>query len=344
MSDSEFLSLIIYIAIGIGIVILLVLLLPIVIRAIKMLRIVADKPLTFDEELRQNMLTTGIYVATGHQRAGKGSLCCAISDIDATWHGEARKQLAQDFVDKLNKQDDYELTLPEHLYYSKNKMYLTPEYIETYHVDVLDVALPETEKDMHFAPYSFFILEEMDAVMNARTWKDGEHKKANVIDGYKWGGHNNLVILGDAQVFARLDAAARALTTDIFYILRRRDYYSDDEPRKWWQFAHKEENHVIRTEWEFLWIRNQMHQEAQALSKFGDFIKPENYIKKCKLVYEGNIYERYNSKSGQAYWYKNIKEFACAPHPDDSMTRAAVDDYCERNARRSENASAETEK
>lgn len=344
MSDSEFLRILIYIAIGIGGVIVLSLLILVTIRIVKMLRIVTDKPLTFDEELRQTMLPTGFYVATGRQRSGKGSLTCAISDTDATWHGDERKQLAQEFVDKLNAQDDYELELPEHLYYSKNKMYLTPNYIETYHVDVLDVALPETEEDPHFAPFSFFILEEIDAVMNARTWKDGEHKKANVIDGIKWGGHNNLVILGDAQVFARLDAAARALTTDIFSILRRRDYYSDDEPRKWWQFARKYDNHVVRTEWEFLWIKNQLHQEAQALNKFGDFIKPEEYIKKCKFVYEGNIYERYDSKSGQAYWYKNIKNFACAPHPDNSLSREAVNDYCERNARRAENATAETEK
>ena len=295
------------------------------------------------------MLSTGVYVVAGRQRAGKGSLCCAIADIDATYHGEERRALAQEFVDNelnsLEQDVPYDLTVPDHVYYSKNKMYLTPDWIETYHADVLDVALPEKEADMHFPPYAVCVLEEMDAVMNARTWGEGAAKKANVIDGYKWIGHNNMVVIGDAQVFSRLDAAVRALTTDIFYILRRKDYYSDDEPRKWWQLARKrEQNHVIRTEWTFLRIKNQLYQEAQTLSKFGDFFDKDEYITKGKLVYEGNIYERYNSKSGQAYWYKNIKSFACAPHPANALTRDAVNDYCARNARKAENATAETEK
>ncbi len=334
----------IYIAIGIGCVGVLCLLVKGIVKLRKLLRVVTEEPFTFDAELRQHMLPTGLYVICGRQRAGKGSLCCAIMDTDATYHADERRSLAQEKIDDINKQDDYGLNLPEHLYYSKNKMYLTEDYFETYHVDVLDVALPETEKDMHFAPYSMFSLEEMDAVLNARTWKDGAQKKANVIDGYKWSGHQYLTILGDAQVHARLDAAARALTTDIFYILRRKDYYSDDEPRKWWQFARKEDNHVIRTVWDFIWIKNQLYQESQTLNQFGDFIKKDDYIKKCRFVYEGNIYERYDSHSGKAYWYKNIKEFACAPHPDTSLSRDAVNDYCERNARRAENATSETEK
>lgn len=347
MSDNALVEFAICAVIGIGALVELWLFVKFIIwiiKLIKYLRAVAEKPFTFDQELIQHMLPTGVYVIVGRQRAGKGALCCAISDTDATWHAEERQALAQEFVDELNEQDDYNLELPEHVYYSKNKMYLTPDWVETHHVDVLDVALPETEEDSHFPPYSFFVLEEMDAVMNARSWKNGERKKANVIDGYKWGGHNNLVILGDAQVFSRLDAAARALTTDIFYILRRKDYYSDDVPRKWWQFGKREENHVIRTEWDFLWIKNQLHQEAEALSKFGDFISKDDYIKKCKFVYEGNVYDRYNSKAGQAYWYKNIKQFAAAPHPNDSMTRESINDYCTRNARRAENATSETEK
>ena len=341
---NPLLQYLIYLALGVVGGLALWLLIKGLIRLIKFLRVVTDEPLTFDAELRQHMLPTGVYLICARQRAGKGALTCAIQDTDATYHADERKALAQEIVDELNQEDDYGLELPEHLYYSKNKMFLTPDYIETHHVDVLDVALPETEEDMHFPPYSMFALEEMDAVLNARTWKDGGHKKANVVDGYKWGGHHHLTIMGDAQVFGRLDAAVRALATDIFYILKRKDYYSDDEPRKWWQFARREDNHVIRTVWDFLWIKNQLYQEAQALNQFGDFIKKEDYIKKCRFVYEGNIYERYDSHSGKAYWYKNIKEFACAPHPDTSLNRDAVNDYCERNARRAENATSETEK
>lgn len=312
---------------------------------IKRLRHVEDLPITFDEYLKQHMLPEGVYIICGRQRSGKGSLGCAIMDVDATYHGGERYQLAQEFVDGLNDDYGYDLKLPEHLYYSKNKMYLTPDYAETHHVDVLDVALPETAEDMHFPPYAMFSLEELDGVMNARTWKSAPEKKANVIDGYKWGGHQNLTIMGDAQSFGRLDIAIRSLATDIFYIINRKDFYSDDIPHRWWEFRKRREpNHVVKTEWEFLWIKNQLYQEAVALSQYGDFINRDDCIKKCKFVYDGNIYERYNSKSGQAYWYKNIKNFACATHPADSLSPEAVDDYCLRNARRVENATADTEK
>ncbi|MCM1306491.1 MAG: hypothetical protein NC037_01070 [Bacteroides sp.] len=344
MPSNAALRCLIYAAIGVVSVIVLWLLIRGLVKLIKILRVVTEEPFTFDAELRKQMLPFGVYIICGRQRAGKGSLSCAIMDTDATYHADERQALAQEKVDKINEQDDYGLELPEHLYYSKNKMYLTENYLETYHADVLDVALPETENDAHFPPYAMVCLEEMDAVLNARTWKDGARQKANVIDAYKWGGHHHMTIIGDVQVFGRLDAAVRALATDVFYILRRKDYYSDDEPRKWWQFARREENHVIRTVWDFLWISNQLHQESQALSQFGDFIKQESYIKKCRCIYNGNIYDRYNSYSGEPYWYKNIKSFSCAPHPDDSLSREAVDDYCKRNARRAENATSETEK
>lgn len=344
MPKDPILEYICWLAICVGTIIALILLIWGVIKLIRFLHVVVEIPFTFDQELREHMLPTGVYEICGHQRVGKGSLGCAIMDTDATYHGEERKALAQEFVDELNAQDDYDLDLPENLlYYSKNKMLLTPDYVPTYHVDVLDVALPETEDDMHFAPYSMFHLEEADAVMNARTWSTGAEKKANVIDGEKWCGHHNLTILIDGQVHARFDAAVRALTTDRFYVYRRRDYYSDDEPRKWWQFK-RDPNHVIRTEWDFLWIKNQIYQSAEELNKFGDFFAKDEYIKKCKFVYYGNIYERYNSKSGQKYWLKNIKNFACASHPEDNLSRKAVNDYCNRNARHAENATSETEK
>lgn len=317
-----------------------------IVKIIRYLHAIADKhPLTMDQELRKSMLPFGFYSINGAQRSGKTSLGFAIMDTDAEYHSEERLERAQALVDELNsiEQDDpYDLVLPEHLYYSRTAMYLTKDYIPTWHVDIDQVALPETAEDPHFAPYSFFHLEEYDSYMNARTWKNDQRKKANIIDGIKWVGHHMLTILTDSQVNERLDKAVRALMMNIFYIIDKRDYYAEDQPRKWWQFARNKEG-VIKTEWTFLWIQNQMHQQAEGLSKFGDFIKPDRYIKKCKFVYEGNIYERYNPNSGQKYWLKNLREFYTAPHPDSSLSRAAVDDYCDRNSRRAEDATQETE-
>lgn len=347
MQINPLLEYLIWLAICVCSIFTVVLIIICLVKLVKCLREVIDVPFTFDQELKQAMLPLGLFMICGRQRAGKTALGCAIMDTDATYHMAERMQLAQQFVNNMNEleQDDpYDLKLPDTIYYSKNNMYLTPDYIDTNHVDVLQVALPETADDAHFPPLSLIHLEEIDAVLNGRTWKDGAQKKANVVDGYKWLGHNDMTVIGDAQVFGRLDAAVRALTTDIFYILRRKDYTLGDEPHHWWQFSHRNDDKIVRTEWDFIWIKNQMHQEANIINQYGNFIKNDKFVRKCKFVYEGNIYERYNPKSGQAYWYKNIRNFHSAPHPSTSLTRTAVDDYCARNARRAENATDETEK
>ena len=143
-------------------------------------------------------------------------------------------------------------------------------------------------------------------------------EKANVIDAIKWCGHNRLTFIGDAQVFARLDAAVRALATDQWYVLSRRDFYEDEDgrPRPWWRllFRKKPQHRVIRTEWTFLWIKNQMKVQAAELRTLGEVIDTAEYVRKCKFVYYGNIYERYNSESGRAYWLKGIIDYYVEEH------------------------------
>ena len=305
-------------------------------------KILLQRPLTVDEEIRQNMLPTGFYVICGRQRAGKGSLGTAVMDTDCTYHCNERLTYAQAEIDALNaipQADPYNLHLPDFPYRSKTKMLLGPTYRPTYHIDVNQFALPDGQANVQYLPpYTMIHCEEIDAYMNCRSWKKSEVEKANVIDAIKWCGHNRLTFIGDAQVFDRLDAAVRALTTDVWYIIRRKDHYEDEERLSWLQALFKRPRHrVIRTEWTFLWIKNQLKAQANTLKSLGEIVDDSEYVRKCKFVYEGNIYDRYNAESGRLYWLQGIKDYYVEMHPSDIPTRDAVDDYCKRNARRAEN-------
>lgn len=298
-----------------------------------------QRPYTVDEELREHMLPSGFYVICGRQRAGKGSLGAAVMDTDCTYHCAERLSLAQHQIDELNaipQSEPYNLHLPDFPYRSKNRMLLGEDYRPTYHIDVNQFALPDGQKNVQYLPpYTLVHCEEIDAYMNCRSWDKASVEKANVIDAIKWLGHNDLTFIGDAQVFGRLDAAVRALTTDIWYILGRRDYY-DKGNRKGF-FRRRESPKIVRTEWTFLWIKNQMKVQAVELKSFGELVDGADFVRKCKFNYYGNIYCRYNSKSGRAYWLKDIKDYTVETHPDESPTREAVNDYCMRNTRRAEN-------
>lgn len=307
-------------------------------------RVVLTPPVTVDAQLRDHMLPFGFYVICGRQRSGKGSLGTAVMDTDCTYHCTERLMRAQVEVDALNallQSDPYNLNLPDFPYRSKNKMRLGADFRETYHIDISQFALPDGQSNVQYLPpYTMIHCEEIDAYMNCRTWNAASQEKANVIDAIKWVGHNKLTFFGDAQVFDRLDKGVRAQTTDIWYILRRRDFYEDEQGRaaSWLArlLRRRRPHRVCRTEWTFLWIDNQLRTQAKELSGFGELIPLADYVRKCKFVYEGNIYDRYNPESGQAYWLKGIDDYYTEEHPNDIPTREAVEDYCARNARRAE--------
>lgn len=340
MADAlTLLSLILFFAVLCGIVALIVYGL---VKLFRRLRVLVQVPFTVDVELRRNMLPTGFYVICGRQRAGKGALGTAVMDTDCTYHCTERLIKAQAEIDELNaiqQEEPYNLHLPDFPYRSKNKMLLGADYRPTYHIDVNQFALPDGQNNVQYIPpYTLVHCEEIDAYMNCRSWDKASVEKANVIDAIKWLGHNELSFIGDAQVFGRLDAAVRALTTDIWYLIKRKDFYEDDEKISPWKALFRRPEHrVIKTEWTFLWIKNQMKTQANELRTFGEMIDTAEYVRKCKFVYYGNIYERYNSKSGRPYWLKGIKDYYVETHPDDTPTREAVDDYCKRNARKAEN-------
>ena len=143
--------------------------------------------------------------------------------------------------------------------------------------------------------------------------------KADIIDGFKYIRHHDLVFLGDAQNFGKVDAAVRKLTTDVIYILSKKDVYGKKH-----RFSRKKT--LLRTEWEFIWVKHQQAENAASLGEMGIEVREKN-ARKCKLIYEGNIYSQYNSQSGKPYWYRGIKQFSVEKHPENvrkALKRTAV--------------------
>ncbi len=226
-------------------------------------------------------------------------------------------------IDKLNE-IGYKLTLPPCPYRTRSKLFL-PNGKPTYHTDISQFGLPGRRPEVqYFPPFTVIGCDEIDSFMDCREWNKNASMKADIIDGFKYIRHHDLVFLGDVQNFSKVDAAVRKLTTDVIYILGKKDVYGKKH-----RLSRKKT--LLRTEWEFIWVKHQQAENAASLGEMGIEVHEKN-ARKCKLIYEGNIYSQYNSQSGKPYWYRGIKQFTVEKHPENVLSPEGVDKYCRQNA------------
>lgn len=290
---------------------------------------------SYTDELRKNMLPTGFYVICGRQRVGKTSLGAAMMITDYKYHAGERLAKAAAEIAKMNaipQAEPYNLHCPDLAYRSKDNILLDEErWIQTYHFDIPQFALPDEKHDVqYFPPYTFLHAAELDGYMNSRDWQADEDVKRNILGAIKWIGHQEITFIGDAQSFGRLDAAVRALATDMLYVLKMKPV--EKWRRKPGHFL-KREKYIAKVVWDFIWVKPQLEAEAQELLKFGIKISSSEFTRRCRFVYEGNIFNRYDDKSGKAYWYRGIEDFYLEEHPSSSLSRDDVSDFCARNVR-----------
>lgn len=284
---------------------------------------------TVTDEFKERPTPSGVYLIIGPQGSGKTSLMNAVIDTDFKYHGSARLNDARTEIKKLNaleQSNPYKLTCPACAYRTRTKLMLSNGK-PTYHTDISQFGLPQGQQGVQYFPVSTVIgCDEVDSFMDCRKWQED---KQYIIDGMKYIRHQNLVLFMDAQSFDKCDADIRRLVTDVWYITKKKDIY---ERRRWW----KKHQELVRTEWTFNWIKQQQLQNAAKLRGLGIDISTDSYSRKCKFIYEGNIYNRYNSLSGKPYWYAGIKDYEIEKHPMNSMSRAGVETFCKQNALRFE--------
>lgn len=78
-------------------------------------------------------------------------------------------------------------------------------------------------------------------------------------------------------------------------------------------------------------MKHQQAENAETLREMGVDVHDKN-ARRCKLIYEGNIYSQYNSQSGKPYWYRGITQFTVEKHPDNTLSPEGVDRYCRQNS------------
>lgn len=291
-----------------------------------------DRPYTFTEELKANRLPTGFYIIAGKQRIGKTSLGAAVMITDYLYHGRERLDEACAEVDYMNAIDNsWQLHAPPIAYRSKDVVHLDARAgVDSLHIDITQFGLPGGNlKVQYLPPGTFLHFPELDADLNCREWAN---TPMEIIDAIKWQGHQNLTTVADMQSFGRVDAALRELTTDLWYVVDRKDKY---ERIHWWSRRKR----LASTEWTFLWLKPQ--ENAMFRDVLRNDLPPniEKWLRKrvtdgcriCRFKFEGNIYERYNANSGKAYFYSGLDDFYVESHTPGDYRKASIEAFCKSN-------------
>lgn len=281
---------------------------------------------TVTDEFIDNPIAPGVYIVVGPQGVGKTSFMNALISIDSKYHGAWRLQMAMDEWQYLRDKCGYtSLNKPYPCAYrTRSKMFL-PNGKPTLHTDISQFGLPGRRAEvMHVPPCTVFGIDELDSYMDCREWNKDLKLKEDIIDGLKYIRHHDLVFIGDLQNFSKVDVAVRRLTTDVIYILNKRDIYKRKH-----RFSRKQV--LASTEWEFVWVKHQQAENAETLREMGVDVR-DRVARRCKLIYEGNIYKQYNSQSGKPYWLRGLKQYEVQEHPVNPLSPDGVEQYCTQNA------------
>ena len=280
---------------------------------------------TVTDEFIDNPIPPGVYLIVGPQGFGKTSFMNALISIDFKYHGAWRMQMANDEWMYLHDKCGYKnLNKPYPCAYRTRSKLFLPNGKPTLHTDISQFGLPGRRSDvLHVPKCTVFGIDEIDSFMDCREWNKNIELKADIIDGLKYIRHHDLVFIADLQNFGKVDLSVRRLTTDVIYILNKKDIYKRKH-----RFSRKQM--LARTEWEFIWVKHQQAENAEALREMGVDVREKN-ARRCKLIYEGNIYLQYNSQSGKPYWLRGLKQYEVQEHPINPLSPEGVEKYCTQN-------------
>lgn len=257
------------------------------------------------QKMRCEPLESGVFVVRGPQGIGKTSFCASllISDYKkwTKWRTEEGKALANAYY----KDNRIKLNVSDRLYFSNIKILLDKrKKLYTHYVDVQRLGLPNPDFDVQYLPRgSVVYIQEADVLLFCRDFQDLNIYLVNLL---KYVRHNLLTIIFDCQVDSALDAAVRRLTVGIYHI----ENSFDGRFLLFWKVR----------KWRFLYIKNQLNEVIKELATIGIRVKL-SVVERGKYRCFGNIFERYNSFSGVAYFLNGIEKcgYTYLEYPEESF-------------------------
>ncbi len=279
-----------------------------------------------DRAIMRERLPVGLFALIGKQGAGKTSGATAMMCNDWKYHHLERYNEDKEFYKELNK-NGFDLNLPKNktIYFSPEKIVLSQKpYVETWYIDPTKFKLPNLKEEVQYVPRgSVVFLPEFDNIINCRTWAS---MSPYLVALAKYARHWELTIIIDFQVWMQLDISWRRL---MMYTLFMYDSFWYD--RFWW--LNKLFHIPLKRYWNYVWCDNQLNLFVKDLA---DMVVDDNLIKKLKkkvskdkkYVFKGNIFDRFESKSGQRYFLRGIKKYEYIPHKSSKMTPEGVEEYC----------------
>ncbi len=284
------------------------------------------KRLREDRQVMRERLPVGLFAIIGRQGVGKTSCAAAMLINDWKYHYLERCNEAQEYYKVLNK-NGFDLKLPKNktIYYSPDAIVLSKEpYIETWYIDPVKFKLPNLDEDVQYVPRgSVIFLPEFDNIINCRDWKS---MSPYLIALAKYARHWGLTIIIDFQCWLQLDASWRRLMMYTLYMYDSFDYERYKLLR--WIFHLRKKRY-----WKYIFCDNQLNAFVKDLS---DMVVEEELVielkklvaKNSKYVFKGNIFDRYESTSGERYFLRGIKQYEYIPHKRINMSPEGIEEYC----------------
>lgn len=264
--------------------------------------------------LKSAPLPSGFYTICGEQGAGKTSLAVALFKEDYRRHRKARKEMAVDLARRFYTDSGIRLDISDTLYFSNNKIILDKRRgIETWEVDLQRLGLPNADFAVQYLPRgSAVFIQEADILAFCRDWATLSNYLINLI---KFVRHNLITLIFDMQVGGALDKALRRLLVGMYYVVKS----GVGRFLLFWK----------RQKWKFLYIRNQLNAVVKELSTLGVKVKIK-VAEWGRFRVWGNVFDRYNSFSGEAYFLYGIEKvgYVYKKHAADSLSVESIKAYC----------------
>lgn len=240
--------------------------------------------------LRKTPLETGFFTICGAQGAGKTSFVTALLRTDYRKWRKWRYKQGKELADNYYAKNGIKLNVSENLYFSNTPILLDKRRgIYTYALEENALALPNDDFEVQYFPRgSVIFVQEADILAWSRDWVSLNAYLRALI---KYVRHNLLTILFDLQYGGDLDKALRNITVGSYFMF-------ESGIKRHWIFWKKQE-------WRFVYIRVQLNNALKELSQFGVKFKIP-VIERGNFYVKGNVFDCYDSYSGQRYFLYGI--------------------------------------